>query len=100
MGTRKSHWARRALAAVLLVAAIAFGAASSAAAIPPSHGQGLHLLSPHPSAQSKRRASVNVNQSTNWFGYDQGILEPGKSQFHSITGEWIVPTARPHKKGE
>jgi Peptidase A4 family len=88
------------LVAALVAMAFALVAASSAAALPPSHGQGLHLLSPRPRAQSKTQASLKTNQSTNWFGYDQGVLEPGKSQFHSITGEWIVPTASPHKKGE
>jgi hypothetical protein len=41
------------------------------------------------------------NQSNNWAGYNQGIIEknvPGG--FHAITGEWVVPTASPHKPGE
>jgi hypothetical protein len=45
-------------------------------------------------------ALLKANQSTNWFGYNQGALEPGKTLFHSITANWTVPTASQHKKGE
>ncbi|MBV8560163.1 MAG: hypothetical protein JO050_05280 [Acidimicrobiia bacterium] len=45
-------------------------------------------------------AVLKAGQSTNWFGYNQGALEPGKSLFHSITANWTVPTATEHKKGE
>lgn len=35
---------------------------------------------------------VNMSQSNNWSGYNQGVLETGKS-YHSISGQWVVPTA-------
>jgi hypothetical protein len=41
----------------------------------------------------------NVTQSNNWSGYNQGLLEKGKS-FSSISGTWTVPTASPHKAKE
>jgi hypothetical protein len=53
-----------------------------------SHGQGLKL------------GVFNANQSSNWFGYNQGALEPGKSMFTSITGDWTVPTATQHASGQ
>ncbi len=45
-------------------------------------------------------AVLHANQSTNWFGYNQGALEPGKSLFSSITGDWTVPTATQHTSGQ
>lgn len=45
-------------------------------------------------------AVLKANQSTNWFGYNQGILESGSSGYHSITADWTVPKASQHKKGE
>jgi hypothetical protein len=56
-----------------------------------SHGQLLHLA---PSL------GLNTNQSNNWFGYNQGTLEQGGKLFNSITGNWIVPTATQHTKGQ
>ncbi len=53
-----------------------------------SHGQTLKLL------------RLNANQSSNWFGYNQGALEPGKTLFNSITGTWTVPTATQHTSGQ
>ncbi len=45
--------------------------------------------------------AVNANQSNNWSGYNQGKIEKAVSAgFHSISGDWIVPTATPHKSGE
>src|SRR5438445_333363 len=43
--------------------------------------------------------SAAPNQSNNWSGYNQGLLEKGKT-FHAITGDWVVPTAKAHKSGE
>jgi Peptidase A4 family len=51
-----------------------------------AHGQLLHLV-------------ANTNQSTNWFGYNQGTLEKG-TVFNSITGDWVVPTASAHTSGQ
>jgi Peptidase A4 family len=71
--------------------AVTAGAASAA---PKSHGQTLHLLS---SAQGVR---VHTNQSSNWFGYNQGTLEQGSKLFNSISGTWTVPTASQHTRGQ
>jgi hypothetical protein len=46
------------------------------------------------------RPSFNANQSTNWFGYNQGSLELGAKQFNSIAGDWTVPTATQHVSGQ
>ena len=45
-------------------------------------------------------AILHANQSNNWFGYNQGALESGKSMFTSITGDWTVPTASQHTSGQ
>jgi hypothetical protein len=44
--------------------------------------------------------SMNTNTSSNWFGYQQGLLEKKDTLFHSISGYWTVPKATQHKKGE
>ena len=67
-------------------------ATAGTAAIPPSHGQLLHL--------APFRATINATQSSNWIGYDQGSLEQGGRLFTSITGQWIVPKAAAHASGE
>jgi hypothetical protein len=43
---------------------------------------------------------ANTNQSSNWFGYNQGSLEQGGKLFNSITGDWTVPTATQHTNGQ
>ena len=65
-------------------------AASSAFALS-AHGQ-LLRLAPH--------LRANTNQSSNWFGYNQGTLEQGSKLFNSITGDWTVPTATQHTAGQ
>src|SRR5579884_2793996 len=80
-----------AVATSALMLAVTAGAASAA---PKSHGQTLHLLS---SAQGVR---VHTNQSSNWFGYNQGTLEQGSKLFNSISGTWTVPTATQHTAGQ
>ena len=42
---------------------------------------------------------VGANQSFNWSGYQQGVLEKG-TPFHSVSADWIVPRAKPHRTGE
>ncbi len=42
---------------------------------------------------------VNTNTSDNWFGYNQGYMEVHKL-FHSITGQWTVPTVTQHVAGQ
>jgi len=67
-----------------LLACMAF--ATPAHALGPAHGQFPHLT----------HLSANTNTSNNWFGYNQGTLEQSGRQFHSITGDWTVPTATQH----
>jgi hypothetical protein len=64
---------------------------SAASALPEAHGHVLHIVKPG--------LRANANESTNWFGYNQGTLEQGGKQFHSIAGDWTVPRARQHTKG-
>ena len=56
-----------------------------------SHGNLLHLVTPG--------LGANASQSNNWFGYNQGSQERGM-KFHSIAGDWTVPSARQHSKGQ
>jgi hypothetical protein len=42
----------------------------------------------------------NTNQSNNWYGYNQGTLEKGNKLFNSVSGDWTVPTATQHTKGQ
>jgi Peptidase A4 family len=77
-----------------VVASIALFAALAATASAQNlnaHGQ-LLRLAPH--------LTGNTNQSSNWFGYDQGTLEQGGKLFNSITGQWTVPTATQHTSGQ
>ena len=74
----------------LLLVGLAIGAlvaAAASAATTTAHGQ---LLQP----------SFNSHQSTNWFGYNQGSLEQGGKQFNAITGDWTVPAATQHTRGQ
>src|SRR2546425_3781889 len=86
----------RRLALALLVslvpalAGVASGAASSSA----SGVAGSAVRVFHPPI-----LAVNANQSNNWSGYNQGALEKSVT-FHSVSGEWVVPTASAHKSGE
>src|SRR5205807_2485390 len=43
--------------------------------------------------------AVNANQSNNWSGYNQGKIERSTA-FHAVAGDWIVPTASPHRPFE
>src|SRR4051794_33146942 len=79
-------------AGVALALSLAVGTATASAS-PRSHGQLLHLAKPG--------ARANANQSSNWFGYNQGTLEQGGlKQFHSITGDWTVPAVSQHTAGQ
>ena len=63
-------------------------------------GAGVALLVPlapttAPSAARARPHAVEVfhtQQSNNWSGYNQGVVEKG-TVFQSVSGEWVVPTA-------
>src|SRR5262249_22689333 len=75
---------RAALFAAACMTALA--AAASASAGISAHGQ---LVRP-----------LNANESSNWFGYNQGSLEQGGTLFNSITGDWTVPTVTQHTAGQ
>jgi hypothetical protein len=75
-----------ALAAALAVNLVMAGVASALTA----HGQ-------FPKVAHLR---ANTNQSNNWFGYNQGTLEQGNKLFSAIAGDWTVPTASQHTKGQ
>ena len=77
--------------AIALVGLTCGIAAASASAALRSHGQVIHIVKPG--------LGANTNQSNNWFGYNQGTLEQGGTMFHSISGDWTVPTASQHTAG-
>lgn len=78
----------------VVVALAACLLAAPAAAKPVSaHGQLLQLA-------RGPRGTLNAGQSNNWFGYNQGALEAGGGLFHSIAGNWTVPSARQHLRGQ
>src|SRR5206468_3289727 len=88
---------RRTVARAVTVAgaglALCAALATNAAAAPLAHGDVVHIVKPG--------LRANANQSTNWFGYNQGTLEQGGAkQFHSITGDWTVPAASQHTAGQ
>lgn len=83
--------ARLAASATVALAVAAVGAGSASAAGLTAHGQLLHLA---------HAATVNTNQSSNWFGYSQGTLEQGSKLFNSISGDWTVPAATAHTSGQ
>jgi hypothetical protein len=72
---------------------VAVGASlpAAASALPDAHGHVVQILKPG--------ARANANESSNWFGYNQGTLEQGGTQFHSIAGDWTVPKATQHVRG-
>jgi hypothetical protein len=79
-------------AVALIGLALGAGLVTPAAAAPRAHGHVVHIVKPG--------LGVHANQSNNWFGYNQGTLERGGKQFHSITGDWTVPKATQHTPGQ
>jgi len=77
-----------AVAASILGLGLAAGSASASLS---AHGQLLHLAPP---------TRLNSNDSDNWFGYNIGSLADNDTLFHSITGNWTVPKATQHTKGQ
>ena len=77
--------------AIASVFALAAWLAPAAGATPSAHGHVVHITKPG--------LHANANQSNNWFGYNQGTQERG-TKFHSIAGDWTVPSARQHTKGQ
>jgi Peptidase A4 family len=75
----------------VLVAVAVVPAAASASPFDPS---GVVKLLKRP------RLQLNTSQSSNWFGYNQGLLEQGLKLFNSITGDWTIPTASQHNTGK
>jgi hypothetical protein len=82
---------RAAACAIWMVVALGAWLPSAAFGAPDAHGHRLHVVKPG--------LRANANESGNWFGYNQGTLEQGGEQFHSIAGVWTVPTARQHANG-
>jgi hypothetical protein len=76
-------------AAIAAALALAVCAAPADAAPPKSHGHLLDLVSP----------GLNATKSSNWYGYNQGILEKGGGLIYSVAGDWRVPRATQHTRG-
>lgn len=55
-----------------------------------AHGTPLEMVGPP--------ATVDANQSGNWFGYGQGAVQKGVSLFRTITATWKVPKVSQHRK--
>jgi len=55
-------------------------------------------LSPMPTRHASTILALGANQSSNWSGYNQGLLGKG-TVFTSVSGDWTVPTARQHTAG-
>jgi hypothetical protein len=74
---------------VALIAASIASAVPAAAASAPSPIRSTHRTV---GLVQGAHARFAASQSNNWSGYNKGALETG-STFHSITGQWVVPTA-------
>ena len=64
----------------------------------------LVLLAPGAEGAIRPRRGVMVRlgaqESSNWAGYDQGMLEAGKTTgFHQVSAKWVVPKATQHTPG-
>jgi len=81
--------------AVPALAAAALGLAGAMAAATPT------AAAEHRSVGTVKGAhlGLNMTQSSNWSGYNKGVLETG-TPVSSITGQWVVPTATQHTKGQ
>jgi peptidase A4-like protein len=82
---------RAAGCAFAMLLAVAVAVPTAASAHPDAHGNVVKVV--------KAGARANANESSNWFGYNQGTLEQGGKQFHSIAGDWRVPRATQHVRG-
>jgi hypothetical protein len=83
-------WVRQLTRTFGLCAVAVLSSAAVAGAAPPAHGHLVKVPKPR----------LHTNQSTNWFGYNQGTLEQGGKQFNAITANWTVPTASSHTRGK
>jgi len=80
---------------VPLLTAVALGLAAAVATATPT------AAAAHRSVGVIKGAhlGLNMTQSSNWSGYNKGLLETG-TPVSSITGQWVVPTATQHTKGQ
>jgi Peptidase A4 family len=85
------------VAAGLMALVLAGPVTSAAAGVAASTGHGvIHVV-------RGIGVGVNTNQSSNWSGYNIGADYPQVSTgtlFTSVSGEWTVPTAKQHTKGQ
>jgi hypothetical protein len=87
--------------AALLVSLSVLGVSAGGAIAKPMKLKKIHRLSAKGGALLKPAGTgLNTNQSSNWFGYNQGTLEQGGELFNAITGYWKVPKATQHTKGQ
>ena len=77
------------------VTAIAAAAAAVAAGSVMPGSAGAAGSAPHP----RPIIALHSGQSSNWFGYNQGIIEKGKP-FQQVAGDWTVPTAKQRVRGQ
>ena len=80
------------LFAAAAVATLTAGAAGAAAGPGPGAARSIGVV-------RGAHAGFAMSQSNNWSGYNKGVLETG-TPFSSVSGSWVVPTAKPHKQGE
>jgi peptidase A4-like protein len=79
--------------ALALLSVVAMLCGTSTAAVAPARaGQLLRLV--HPA-----HGRLNMAQSTNWFGYQQSVINRGGLS-RQVGGTWTVPTATQHVRGE
>ena len=84
--------ARPALSLLAAAAVATLGVSAAAATTPATTARSIGVV-------RGVHAGFAMTQSNNWSGYNKGVLETG-SPFTSVTGSWVVPTAKPHKQGE
>src|SRR2546423_1736588 len=89
-GTAAARLRRMSALSALMFAMVAPSVASAS----PFNPTGVLRLVPH------SQLGFHANQSSNWFGYNQGTLEQGGKLFNSITGDWTVPSATQHTSGQ
>jgi hypothetical protein len=82
-----------ALAASAMLAMAAAG--SDVAEASPFNPSGVIHLLPRPP-----HLRISANRSSNWFGYNRPLVGEGGQPFDSISADWTVPRARPHRLGQ
>jgi hypothetical protein len=90
-------------AAGLLAGTIALTATGAAL---PAAGAAVHTAAFHSTDRYVPTVSVSKlgttfadSQSSNWSGYNQGVLDSA-TPYSSIGGQWVIPTATQHTAGE